>query len=113
MRTIRAALGVALALLAIGVGGVRADSRVQYYPVPAGAGPHDVAPAPDGTVWYTAQRQGALGRLDPRTGQTVQVPLGRGSAPHCGRAWRPGLPWCWRSRSCSAFMAAISAAPWG
>jgi virginiamycin B lyase len=33
-------------------------------------------------VWYTAQRQGALGRLDPQTGQTEQVPLGTGSAPH-------------------------------
>src|SRR5574341_556821 len=49
---------------------------------PAGARPHDVAPAPDGTVWYTAQAQGSLGRLDPRTGKVEQIPLGRGSAPH-------------------------------
>jgi streptogramin lyase len=28
--------------------------EVRYYPVPRGAHPHDVAPAPDGTVWYTA-----------------------------------------------------------
>ena len=26
--------------------------RVQEYSVPAGSHPHDVAPAPDGTVWY-------------------------------------------------------------
>ena len=57
-------------------------AQVQYYPLPAGAGPHDVAPAADGRVWYTAQRQGALGRLDPQTGATEQVPLGTGSAPH-------------------------------
>lgn len=66
---------------------------VQSYPVPAGAHPHDVAPAADGSVWYTAQNQGALGRLDPATGRTQQIPLGKGSRPHGvivgpdGRAW--------------------------
>jgi virginiamycin B lyase len=48
----------------------------------AGAHPHDVAPAPDGTVWFTAQGAGELGRLDPRTGRTQRIPLGPGSAPH-------------------------------
>lgn len=55
---------------------------VAYYPVPNGAHPHDVAPAPDGKVWYTAQHQGALGLLDPLTGKTIQIPLGPNSAPH-------------------------------
>lgn len=57
-------------------------AQVQYYSLPAGAGPHDVAPAADGRVWYSAQRQGALGRLDPQSGATEQLPLGPGSAPH-------------------------------
>jgi virginiamycin B lyase len=48
----------------------------------AGARPHDVAPAHDGTVWFTAQGAGQLGRLDPRTGGVRRVPLGAGSAPH-------------------------------
>ena len=65
----------------------------QEYPVPAGAHPHDVAPAPDGGVWYTAQRQGALGRLDPATGETRQVPLGAGSAPHGVIVGPDGAPW--------------------
>lgn len=56
--------------------------RIQEYPVPAGSRPHDVAPAPDGSVWYTAQRAGALGRLDPDSGDTHHIPLGSGSAPH-------------------------------
>ncbi len=56
--------------------------QVRYFPLPSGAGPHDVAPAPDGTIWYTAQRAGALGRLDPANGKAEQIPLGRGSAPH-------------------------------
>ena len=47
--------------------------EVRTYDLPAGARPHDVAPAPDGTVWYTAQRQGALGRLDPATGEVRQL----------------------------------------
>src|SRR4030042_1272882 len=57
-------------------------AEVQYSPVPQGAHPHDVAPAPDGTVWYTGQRAGVLGRLDPKTGQVERIPLGEGSAPH-------------------------------
>ena len=31
---------------------------VREYPVPAGSHPHDVAPARDGTVWYTGQHTG-------------------------------------------------------
>lgn len=56
--------------------------NVQLFNLPAGSRPHDVAPAPDGKIWYTAQRQGALGILDPKTGAIRQVPLGEGSAPH-------------------------------
>ena len=58
------------------------EPTLQEYPVPPGSRPHDVAPAPDGTVWYTAQRLGELGRLDPATGETHHIPLGAGSAPH-------------------------------
>jgi virginiamycin B lyase len=87
----RAPLVVGLVLTAASL--AAAESKVQYYPVPSGAGPHDVAPAPDGTVWYTAQRQGALGRLDPATGKTVQVPLGRGSAPHGVVVGPDGAAW--------------------
>jgi virginiamycin B lyase len=50
--------------------------------VPEGSRPHDVAPAPDGRIWYTGQRRGVLGILDPRTGQVREIPLGDGSAPH-------------------------------
>lgn len=55
---------------------------LQEYDVPAGSHPHDVAPATDGTVWYTAQHLGELGRLDPSTGDTHHIPLGEGSRPH-------------------------------
>jgi len=52
------------------------------FALPAGSGPHDVAPARGGGVWYTAQRAGKLGLLDPATGSVREVPLGAGSAPH-------------------------------
>ena len=59
-------------------------AEVRYYELPKGAHPHDVAadPRPGGPVWYTAQHQGALGRLDPATGEVIQIPLGEGSRPH-------------------------------
>src|SRR5712692_900139 len=59
----------------------RGSFRLQEYLLP-GSGPHDVAPAPNRTVWYTAQLGGALGNLDPETGATFLVPLGSGSRPH-------------------------------
>jgi virginiamycin B lyase len=55
---------------------------LREFPVPTGSRPHDVAPAADGGVWWTAQGTGNLGWLDPATGQSVLIPLGRGSAPH-------------------------------
>ena len=45
-------------------------------------GIHDVAPAPDGGVWFSAQRSGHLGWFDPKAGKTELIPLGSGSSPH-------------------------------
>lgn len=63
-------------------GAVLAGPELVEYPVPAGAHPHDVAPAPDGGVWYTGQHDGTLGLLDPATGDIDIVALGAGSRPH-------------------------------
>ncbi|NLF14942.1 MAG: lyase [Anaerolineaceae bacterium] len=63
------------------------------YPVPAGSRPHDVAPAADGGVWYTAQGSGELGYLDPETGETRHVALGSGSSPHGVIVGPDGAPW--------------------
>ncbi len=68
-------------------------TEVRYYPVPAGSRPHDVAAAPDGSVWYTAQGTGELGRLDPKTGKTEHIALGRGSAPHGVIVGPDGAAW--------------------
>jgi virginiamycin B lyase len=66
---------------------------MQEYPVPAGSHPHDVAPASDGTVWYTAQFTGELGRLNPMTGETRHIKLGSSSAPHGVIIGPDGAPW--------------------
>jgi virginiamycin B lyase len=66
---------------------------VATYRVPAGSRPHDVAPAEDGGVWYTAQGSGELGWLDPETGEVREVALGSGSAPHGVIVGPDGAPW--------------------
>jgi virginiamycin B lyase len=66
---------------------------VQTYPVPAGAHPHDVAPASDGGVWYTGQGNATLGWLDPVTGDVREAPLGGGAAPHGVISGPDGAAW--------------------
>ena len=60
------------------------SGRLQSWPLntPSRTGIHDVAPAPDGGVWYSAQRSGHLGWFDPKTGKSELIPLGGGSSPH-------------------------------
>src|SRR5712672_909597 len=59
-------------------------ARMQSWPLktPRRTGIHDVAPAADGGVWFTAQASGHLGWFDPASGRTELVALGMGSAPH-------------------------------
>jgi virginiamycin B lyase len=76
-------IALALAALSLSLLPLSAGAQeVKYFDVPAGDHPHDVAPAPDGTVWYTGQNKGVLGRLDPKTGAVERIPLGDGSRPH-------------------------------
>jgi len=72
-------------------GGFEYETRVIQ--LPEGSRPHDAAPGRPGEIWYTAQRQGALGIVDIASWTYRQVPLGEGSAPHGvvlgpdGKAW--------------------------
>jgi virginiamycin B lyase len=71
-----------------------AEITTQIYPLPKGGGfPHDVAVDREGVAWYTAQRDGKLGRLDPATGKVDLVPLGAGAAPHGVIIGPDGAPW--------------------
>lgn len=69
------------------------EPMLQEYDVPAGSHPHDVAAATDGSVWYTAQGSGELGRLDPSTGRVTEIPLGEGSRPHGVIIGADDAPW--------------------
>ncbi len=90
MRRLLLALAVILPLAAA----ARAEVTVQAFDLPPGGGhPHDVAVSDDGIVWYTAQRDGKLGRLDPATGKIDLVPLGPGAAPHGVIIGPDGAPW--------------------
>ncbi|HSW23559.1 MAG TPA: lyase, partial [Burkholderiaceae bacterium] len=64
--------------------GAAASATMQAWPLntPRRTGIHDVAPAPDGGVWFSAQRSGHLGWFDPKSGKTELVALGFGSSPH-------------------------------
>lgn len=70
-----------------------AELSIEAFPVPDGSRPHDVAPAVDGGVWYTAQAAGALGWLNADTGETRHIALGAGSRPHGVIVDSAGTPW--------------------
>jgi len=83
----------ALALIALVLPSLAHADEARYFDVPKGDRPHDVAPGPDGTVWYTGQGAGVLGRLDPSNGQVERIPLGEGSKPHGVIVGPDGAAW--------------------
>jgi len=85
-------LSVAVTLLLLAIPTAQA-AEMTFYQLPEGAYPHDVAPAPDGTVWFTGQRQGFMGRFDPKTGRLEKIPLGAGAAPHGVGVGPDGAAW--------------------
>jgi virginiamycin B lyase len=76
-----------------GTSGTSGSARVEEYEVPTGSHPHDVAVTEDGTVWYTAQGSGELGRLTPASGEVDEIVLGGGSRPHGVILGPDGAPW--------------------
>ena len=83
-RAALAAMGAAVLSPWLPAGAQQASPRVQSWPLksPRRTGIHDVAPAPDGGVWFSAQASGHLGWFDPKSGRTELVDLGAGSSPH-------------------------------
>ena len=66
---------------------------IEEFQLPSGSHPHDVGSTKNGSIWYTAQRLGALGILDPISGRTYHVDLGEGSAPHGVIVGPDEAPW--------------------
>ncbi len=94
MTTHAGPVGRIVSLVAVLVVGAAAAQGVEYFAVPSGSHPHDVAPAADGVrVWFTAQRTGNLGLLDPDTGDVHLVGLGNGSRPHGVIVGPDGAAW--------------------
>jgi virginiamycin B lyase len=91
MRYRHLALAAAIALGSAAATG--AEITRQSFALPEGAYPHDVAAGPDGAVWYSGQRHGVLGRLDPATGKVEHIQLPRGSSPHGVIVGPDGAPW--------------------
>src|SRR5207237_3259510 len=90
----RLLLAFALALLLLPVTATAAEVVIRAYDLPKGGGyPHDVAVGADGIVWYTAQRSGQLGRLDPTTGAVELSALGPNASPHGVVVGPDGAPW--------------------
>jgi virginiamycin B lyase len=91
------AAGVIVAAIAVGTanGATLGEGqlRLREFDVPSGTRPHDVAPARDGGVWFTAQGTGQLGWLNPRNGRVRLTRLGAGSAPHGVIVGPDGAPW--------------------
>src|SRR3954454_4574029 len=77
-----AVIARALVVVATLAAGAAMAAEVKVFQLPEGSGPHDVAPVPDGRIWYSAQGAGALGIIDPATGTVRQGLLGEGAAPH-------------------------------
>src|SRR5262249_53219629 len=63
---------IAAAALALAPGVAAQTAEMTFYQLPAGAYPHDVAPAPDGAVWFSGQHQGFAGRFGPKHGQLTK-----------------------------------------
>jgi virginiamycin B lyase len=84
----RRALGALAALgadaLAPTCAGAATGPAMRSWPIsaPRRTGLHDVAPAPDGGVWFSAQASGELGWFDPASGRVERVALGDNAAPH-------------------------------
>ena len=86
---------VAAALLCAATVSMPVLGATVYFDVASGSHPHDVAadPSSGGRVYFTAQRSGMLGILDPKTGKVEQIALGPGSAPHGVIVGSDGAAW--------------------
>ena len=95
MAIVRRLTSVLLAFAAPAAAITCAVAAPTYFEVSRGSHPHDVAAAPGSgaPVYYTAQRTGKLGILDPKSGKYEEIALGARSAPHGVIVGPDGAPW--------------------
>jgi virginiamycin B lyase len=71
----------------------RPVGQFDVYDISPSQRPHDVAPAPDGRIWFTGQRSGEMGLLDPTSGAITRFELPGPAAPHGVIVGPDGLAW--------------------
>ena len=83
-RRLLAAAAVASAWPLLPAGVLAQPAAMRSWPLGTArrTGIHDLAPAPDGGIFFTAQASGHLGWFDPKGGRSELVALGSGSSPH-------------------------------
>ena len=75
-------MSIAFALvLVLGGAATARAALVEVLELPEGAQPFSVAPQTFGKVWYTSQGTGALGIIDPATGEVEHIEIGENSVP--------------------------------
>ena len=86
------AIALAILLAVAGVTTARA-ALVEVLELPDGAAPYSVAPQTFGRVWYTSQGSGALGIIDPATGEVDEIGIGENSVPKTVLEGPDGAAW--------------------
>jgi virginiamycin B lyase len=83
-RDVLGALGATAFSLALPLPAAAQPKGLQSWPLKTSrrTGIHDIAPAPDGGVWFSAQASGHLGYFDPAKGTTELISLPGTSSPH-------------------------------
>lgn len=77
------------------IGRINSDGTIQKFEIDAGTNPHNIVIAPNGTPWYTGNRNGRLVKMDPETGKITTYMISDTSVrdPHTmifdqkGNAW--------------------------
>ncbi len=77
------------------LGRINPDGSMDEFPLPSGAHPHSVLLGPGETIWYTGNRNGTIGQLDPETGDVREYPMPDPNArdPHTAIFDADGILW--------------------
>lgn len=90
----RLLLGTAALAVLVGLPAVSASALdTQAFDLPAGTYVQSIAQGPNGKLWFTAQRPGALGELDPKTGAVRLIPIGDKATPIIVAVGKDGNPY--------------------
>jgi virginiamycin B lyase len=72
-----------------------ATGEMKEWPLPANANPHSVTPDAHGNAWYTGNKNGTMGKFDPKTEKITEykMPDPNVKDPHTAEFDRNGIMW--------------------